>query len=118
MRIARIRNKYIYKDKNKPNDNGNHAYLIFFNRRSKAYNAVQLTHIYIKDPKREQKLKSGHLMEEKFSNFKLPSGVKDTIITKDFEGRPLDIRNKNIIYLSKNHIPSKQKERIFKFLSK
>lgn len=50
MKLAKIKNKYMYKTS--PDDNGTHHYLVFYDRKTQRYNAVQLTHLYIKDKNR------------------------------------------------------------------
>ena len=47
------------------NPNGSHHYVVFFNRKEKQYNAVQLTHLYVEDPKRASQVKKGMLLKEK-----------------------------------------------------
>lgn len=50
MRLAKIKNKYMYHTR--PEDDGAHFYLTYYDRKNKRYNAVQLTHLCYRDEKR------------------------------------------------------------------
>ena len=49
--------------KTNKNDKGIHHYLVFYDRKKKRYNAVQLTHLYVKDKDRFKQVKKGLIIE-------------------------------------------------------
>lgn len=105
--------------KTKKNDNGSHYYLVFYDRKNKRYNAVQLTHLYIKDNKRFVQVRKGLIKIEKFKEFNVPSGVRKGIYTTNVNGKKIDLGDKdNIKYVTKRHLLKKQSDRIIQFLSK
>ena len=115
MRLAKIINKYMYKG---DDGEGHHHYLIFYNRKEKRYNAIQLTHLYLKDKKRFTRVKKGLLKIEKFKEFDVPSGVKNKVFNHNADGLKIDLKNKNVINISKRYISKKQKNRIMNFINK
>lgn len=116
MRLAKISNKYMYKTKK--NDNGSHYYLVFYDRKNKRYNAVQLTHLYIKDRNRFVQVNKGLIVVEKFKEFEVPSGVKKQIYETDVNGNNIDIKSNSIRFISKRYLSSKQSNRIKKQIIK
>ena len=56
MKIIKIRNRLMY---NGNNPNGIHYYAIFWNKKYKKYNAIQLTHISNKDNVRYRQANNG-----------------------------------------------------------
>ena len=63
MRLAKIKNKYLFKSNN---PNGTHTYAVYYDWQNRRYNAVQLTHLYNKDQKRFDQVKRGNIMVTKF----------------------------------------------------
>ena len=117
MRIAKIKNKYMYETS--PDDNRAHHYLIFYDRKKKQYNAVQLTHLYIKDKKRFTQVKNGLIKIEKFKEFDVPSGIKKEIFTSNIFGKKIDLKDKNnVLSISNRHLSKSQSNRIKRFINK
>ncbi len=116
MRLAKIINKYMYKT-NK-NDKGTHYYVVFFDRKKKRYNAVQLTHLYYKDEKRFKQVQKGNIKVEKFKEFDVPSGIKKEIYETDVNGKDISLNNKHVRYVSKRFLSKTQSNRIKKFVGK
>lgn len=115
MRLAKIKNKYMFKTN--PNDNGTHTYLIFFDRKKKRYNAVQLTHLYTKDKKRFVQVKKGNIKIEKFKEFDVPSGVKKQLYETNINGGKINIKDKkNIEKIYPRYLSKKQSYRIKQFI--
>ena len=101
------------------NDNGVHYYLVYYDRKSKSYHAVQLTHLYIKDKNRFKLVEKGFILVEKFKEFDVPSGVRDIVYTTNVNGTKIDIRDKkNIVKIFSRFISKHQSDRIKKFLCK
>lgn len=115
MRLAKIKNKYMYKG---DNGEGHHHYLIFYNRKEKRYNAIQLTHLYLKDQKRFDQVNKGVVKIEQFKEFDVPSGVKKEVINHNVNGKNINLKNKNVLHISKRYISTKQKNRIMRFVNK
>ncbi|MCQ2801408.1 MAG: hypothetical protein MJ222_01970 [Bacilli bacterium] len=117
MRIAKIRNKYMYNTTK--DDKGSHHYIIFYDNKNKRYNAVQLTHLYTKDKDRFIKVKKGLIKIEKFKEFEVPSGVKKEIYFKNSFGGKIDINNRR--YVDKVYdrfLSKKQSDEIKEFIYK
>ena len=117
MRIAQIKNKYMYKTSE--DDNGSHYYLIYYDRKEKRYVAIQLTHLYIKDKGRFRQVQYGMIMVEKFKEFEVPSGVRKDIYYTNIVGDKIDINDKkNVVKVFKRYIGKKQSNRIQIFVDK
>lgn len=115
MRIARIKNKYMYKCKDKYEEDNHHHYLIFYDRKNKRYNALQLTHIYLLDEKRDIQEKKGLILKEKFKEFEVPSGVKRQLYTTNVYGKNINLNSKYIEEIFPRHLSKKQSDRIKHF---
>ena len=113
MKIAKIRNSYLFKSNN---PNGTHHYAVYYDRHNKRYNTVQLTHLYVKDKNRFQQVKRGNIAIEKFKEFDTPTGVKNSFYNKNSFGERIDlIDKKNVFYVSKRNLNKKQSDRIKNF---
>lgn len=117
MRLAKIKNKYMYKTT--PNDNGTHYYLVYFDRKEKKYFAIQLTHLYIKDKNRFRQVDNGFIKIEKFKEFDVPSGVRKKLYSFNSEGKNINLNDKaNVVKLFKRNLSKNQSERIINFIKK
>lgn len=113
MRLAKIKNKYLFKG-DKPE--GTHTYAVYYDKPSKRYRAVALTHLYVKDDKRFKQVKKGNIRIEKFKEFDVPLGVKNYYYDKTTTGRKIDLSDKNnVIKTEKRYLSKSQSERIKKF---
>lgn len=113
MRLARIKNKYLFKGNN---PDGTHTYAVYYDRKSKSYRAVGLTHLYLKDPKRFKLVSKGFIKKMKFKEFETPSGVKNSYFERNRKGKKIDLNDKdNVVNVSKRHLPKKQAEAIKRF---
>lgn len=116
MRLAKIKNKYLYKS---GNPHGYHTYAVYYDKKNKETRAVGLTHLYVKDKKRFSQLKQGVLMSERFKEFKdVPSGVRNGYISRDINGNKIKLTNPNVVRVSKRYLPKSQAERIKRFARK
>lgn len=112
MRLVKIKNKYLYKS---DNPNGTHTYAVYYDRKSKRYRAVGLTHLYQKDKKRFEQVNRGLIKIEKFKEFDTPTGVKNSYIDTTVSGKKINLRDKDIVKVSKRYLPKSQSERIKRF---
>ena len=113
MRLAKIKNKYLF---NSNNPEGIHTYAVYYHYPTKRYRAVGLTHLYIKDEKRFKQVSKGNIKIEKFKEFDVPSGVRNFYFDKTVMGKKIDLTDKkNVIQLEKRYIPKNQSNRIKKF---
>ena len=112
MRLAKIKNKYLYKD---DNPEGIHTYALYYDKPSKCYRAVGLTHLYVKDKKRFIQIKQGKIHIEKFKEFDVPSGVRNHYYDKNVDGKKIDILDRNNIVVGQRYLTKKQSERIKRF---
>ncbi|MBE5764015.1 MAG: hypothetical protein E7339_00235 [Clostridiales bacterium] len=109
MRLVKIKNRYLFKSNN---PNGTHTYATYYDRKNKRYNAIQLTHLYVKDNNRFKQVARGNIMVTKFKEFDVPSGVRNQYYFKNVSGGKIDLKDKNVIYISKRHLSKKQSEKI------
>ena len=110
MRLAKIKNRYLFKSSN---PNGTHSYAVYFDRKSKSYRAVGLTHLYVKDNKRFQQVQKGHIMVTKFKEFDVPSGVKNSYFVKNTSGGKININDaSNVTLISQRYLSKKQSSMI------
>ncbi len=79
MKIAKIKNHYMFKSNN---PYGTHDWLIWKDRKTGETRAVELTHLYNKDPKRFAQLKAGLLKKMNFKHRETPSGVGNSTVTR------------------------------------
>lgn len=113
MRLAKIKNKYLFES---DNPEGTHTYAVYYDRKSKEYRAVALTHLYVKDKKRFWQVKIGNIKVEKFSEFETPSGVHNYFYAKNVKGGKIDIKDKkNVVNINKKYLPKAQADRIKDF---
>lgn len=113
MRLAKIKNKYLFKG-DKPE--GTHTYAVYYHRPTKRYRAVSLTHLYVKDDKRFKQVKKGNIRIEKFKEFDVPSGVQNYYYDKTVSGGKIDLEDKNaVISVEKRYLSKSQGDRIKNF---
>lgn len=113
MRLAKIKNRYLYKS---DNPNGIHTYAVYYDAKTKTNNAVALTHLYIKDDKRFKQVKKGNIRVEKFKEFDVPSGVQNYYYSKTVDGTNIDLKNTdNVKFIGSRFLSKSQSERIKKF---
>lgn len=115
MRLAKIKNKYLYKS---DNPNGNHTYAVYYDNKSKETRAVALTHLYVKDDKRFKQVKKGNIKIEKFKEFDVPSGVQNYYYSKNVNGKKINLKDKDVVSVSKRYLSKIQANRIKKFAYK
>ena len=113
MRLAKIKNRYLYKS---DNPNGIHTYAVYYDAKTKTNNAVALTHLYVKDDKRFKQVKKGNIRVEKFKEFDVPSGVQNYYYSKTVDGKNIDLKNTdNVKFIGSRFLSKSQSERIKKF---
>ena len=115
MRLAKIKNKYLF---NSSNPEGNHTYAVYYDRKNKCYRAVGLTHLYVKDKQRFRQVKQGRIMIMKFKDFDVPSGVKNSYFDKNVSGGKINLKDKNILSITPRHLSKKQSNQIKRFANK
>lgn len=116
MRLAKIKNKYLFKGNN---PEGTHTYAVYYDRPTKRYRAVGLTHLYVKDEKRFTQIKQGRIRVEKFKEFDVPSGVKNSYFDSTCDGKKIDLNDKrNVVKVESRFLSKSQSSRIKKFATK
>ena len=110
MRLVKIKNRYLFKGNN---PNGTHTYATYYDRQNKRYNAVQLTHLYVKDANRFKQVQRGDIMITKFKEFDVPSGVRNQYYSKNVNGGKINLNDKsNVKLVSNRHLSKKQSDKI------
>ena len=113
MRLVKIKNRYLFKSNN---PNGTHTYATYYDRKNKRYNAIQLTHLYVKDNNRFKQVARGNIMVTKFKEFDVPSGVRNQYYFKNVNGGKIDLKDKdNVVKVDKRHLSKKQSDKIKSF---
>lgn len=116
MRLVKIKNRYMFKSSN---PNGVHTYATYYDRQNKRYNAIQLTHLYVKDANRFKQVSKGNIMVTKFKEFDVPSGVRNQYYNKNVNGGKINLNDKsNVKLVSKRHLNKKQSDKIKLFANK
>jgi hypothetical protein len=115
MRLARIKNKYLY---NGDNPNGWHWYLVYLDKSTRKYRLIQINHLYELDAKRAAKLQKGLALKEKLPVYEVPSLVDARYYDSDKDGQPIHLDNKNVVEIVKNHIAPEKAKRIQNFAQK
>lgn len=117
MKIAKIKNHYMFKSSN---PYGTHDYLLYKDKATGEVRAVQLTHLYSKDPKRFAQLWKGLLKKMDFQHRETPSGVNKFYKSTDANGRPINPKSRfvNTNIYRKAHISGKQASDVLKFIKK
>ena len=116
MRLAKIKNKYLFKS---DDPEGIHTYAVYYDRKKREHHAIGLTHLYVKDKTRFNQVKRGMLMVENFKEFKnIPSGVKNFYYSKDKNGKKINLKDNNVVKVHKRFLPKKQADKIKKFAYK
>ena len=116
MRLVNIKNRYMFKSNN---PNGKHTYAVYYDRKNKQYNAIQLTHLYVKDSNRFKQVSKGNIMVTKFKEFDVPSGVRNQYYNKNVNGAKINLNDKsNVKLVSKRHLNKKQSNLIKLFANK
>lgn len=116
MRLAKIKNKYLFES---DNPEGTHTYAVYYDRKNKEYRAVALTHLYLEDKKRFFQVHKGNIMVEKFNDFPVPSGVQNYYYAKNVHGEKINLKDKkNVVKVNDQYLSKKQSDRIKNFAKK
>lgn len=108
--------KRFYTDKEKKNFlDSSHFYASHYNRKTKSYFLIPLTHLYNKDIDRFLELSSGNINKENFKYSETPVGVRNYYLKNDKNGNLITKETLGTKCYTKNHISSKQRKRILKF---
>ena len=104
MRLAKIKNKYLFKSSN---PNGNHTYAVYYDKKNKENRAVGLTHLYIKDNKRFAQVKKGMIK------------IENRYFNQNSKGGKINLNDKeNVKFVSNRYVGKKQSMRIINFATK
>lgn len=112
MRIYHIKDSYMF---NKNNKNGTHRYCVYFDRKTKKYRAIEMTHIYEISKKKRNLLSDGLLKEVKFKSYRFPQGVERAYFETDIDGKPIKLNKYNS---RKSYCLTKRESSIVKNIAK
>ena len=68
--------------------------------------------MYVKDEKRFKQVHRGNIMVTKFKEFDVPSGVRNQYYWKNVNGGKINLKDKNVTYVAKQHLSKKQSDKI------
>ncbi len=91
-------------------------YLYVYDRKTKETRLIEMTHLYEIPSEKRIKKKKKFLMEAKFKDLYLPSGINNSYYTTDILGDKLPYKSK--IYKTIGTIPRKTAQRIIVFANK
>ena len=112
MRLAKIRNKYLFES-DKPN--GTHTYAVYYDKQTKQNRAIALTHLYIKDEKRFKQVRKGNIMITNFKEFETPTGVQNYYYSQNTKGKKINLKDADVVKIHKRYLPKKQADKLKKF---
>ena len=92
MRIYHIKDSYMF---NKNNKNGTHRYCVYYDRKTKQYRAIEMTHIYELKKSKEKLIKDGLLKPFKLRCYGMPQGIETSYFTKNVDGKPIRLDKSN-----------------------
>lgn len=124
MKIVKIKDKFMFKPKTerelaKYKPNGSHTYLVYSDRKTGETRAIRTTHLY--EDKKVKQIDCGCLMVAKLPKIKYPSGIRNSYVSTDVKGNPLDLKKvKAINYGGRNavYVPTKKAKTIQRFANK
>ena len=101
VRVAKIRNRYMFKHNKGADRRGFHHYLIYHDKYTGKNVAVQTTHLYQKDRKRHWQLSKGYGVKMTLPGFETPSLVLKNKHITDANGKPLDFAHRDVYVKAK-----------------
>lgn len=101
VRVAKIRNRYIFKNNKGADRRGFHHYLIYHDKYSGKNVAVQTTHLYQKDQKRFKELSQGRGIKMSLPGFETPSMILKKAYVYNSKDKPLDFAHRDVHVKSK-----------------
>jgi len=116
VRVAKIKNRYLFRRKTGYDRNGYHHYLIYTDKYTGQNVAVQTTHLYYKDNARFAQLKSGKGIKMSLPGMEAPSMVMKKFHTMNSSGKGIDFAHRDVKIKSK--ISKSKAKRLFNFVNK
>jgi len=115
LKLYDIDDEYMFRTGEK---NGKHTYAVYYDRKAKRYKAIQTTHLYRKDNRRDAEIKAGALLKEQLPTFEgIPSCVRNYAYTTDVNGNKINLKSPHVKERTKRHLPKKTSNRIRQFAS-
>ena len=115
VRVAKIKNRYIFKKNTGVDENKYHHYLIYTDKYTGQNVAVQTTHLYEKDKEQFAKLRSGKGIKISLPGFDTPSLLLKKFHTTNSKGKGIDFAHRDVKVKSK--ISKSKAKRLFKFVN-
>lgn len=96
VRVAKIKNRYMFANSSKVSPNGHHYYLVYTDKKTGRNFAVRTTHLYVKDPIRFQQLQKYNLMKMTLPGLETPSMVFKKKYAHNASGKPIDFAHRDV----------------------
>lgn len=96
VRVAKIKNRYIFKKKTGFDENKYHHYLIYTDKYTGKNVAVETTHLYKKDPVRFHQLRKGKGFKMSLPGMETPSLVLKKQYVTDSKGKAIDFAHRDV----------------------
>ena len=96
VRVAKIKNRYIFRKNTGIDENKYHHYLIYTDKYTGKNVAVETTHLYKKDPVRYNQLRRGKGFKMSLPGMETPSLVLKKQYVTDSRGRAIDFAHRDV----------------------
>ena len=113
VRVAKIKNRYLFRKKTGYNRNGYHHYLVYTDKHTGKNVAVETTHLYKKDPVRFDQLHKGKGFKMSLPGMETPSLILKKQYVTDSKGKAIDFAHRDVKV--KRKLSKSKTKRFFKF---
>ena len=113
VRVAKIKNRYLFRKNTGYNRNGYHHYLVYTDKYTGRNVAVETTHLYKKDPVRFNQLHKGKGFKMSLPGMETPSLVLKKQYITDASGTAIDFAHRDVKV--KKKLTKSKISRFFKF---
>lgn len=115
VRVAKIKNRYLFRKNTGYKRNGYHHYLVYTDKYTGQNVAVETTHLYNKDSRRFAELRSGKGIKMSLPGMETPSMVTKKFYTTNSNGKGIDFAHRDVKV--KSRITKSKTKRLFKFIN-
>lgn len=121
MKLVKIKNKFMFKQKDGqgPDPNGTHIYIYDEDKKTGEKRLIPTTHVL--DPKRQREIDNKAIMMMKLPKVRHISGIRKNCRTHDVNGNLIDLKTlqaQNINGGKAVYLPTKTADKIRKFVNK
>ena len=115
VRVAKIKNRYMFRNNKGADPNKFHYYLIYTDKYSGQNIAVQTTHLYQKDTNRFRALANGHGIKMQLPGFETPTMILKKFHTSNARGQAIDFAHRDVRVKSK--VSRSKARRLYRYVA-